>query len=150
MLTNVIYSFINMTHGQILKYRTCYTDQRCTCLGQKTRLCIHSRYRDGRSVQYFQETGIPLYSRSQEGWNQNPNSRTQDCIYRQAISESYSSVKRLYKNIRNEFKRARNPGLRKISLQRPEAWLKEIKNKLSWIIVLTDYQPRNLQWHTNF
>jgi len=150
MLTNVIYGFINMTHGKILKHRTSHADQYSRCLNQKAQHRYRSCCRDGRSVQYFQASSIPLYPRSQKNWYQRSDSRTKDCIYCQIISESDSSVKGPCKIIRDEFKRNRYPGLRKNSIQRPEAWLKDTPKKSSLIFVLTDYQPRKLRWHINF
>lgn len=150
MLTNVIYGNIHMTHGQILKYRTRPADQCSPFLDKETRYRCKSGFRDGRSIQYFQAPGIPLYPRSSKGWKQHTDSRNQDCFYRQVVSEADSGAARQCKSFRTEFKRNRNPGLRKISLQRPEAWLKKLQNKSSWIFVLTDYLPRNYPWHTEF
>ena len=150
MLTDVIYSFIDMTHGQILKQRTCPADQCSPILNQEAQHRCQGRCRDVRTIQYLQAPGVPLYPRSSKDWNQRPHSRIQDCIHRQVIAETDSETKRPCKRNRTEFKRNRNPGLRKISVQRPEAWLKDLQNKSSWNFVLIDYQPRNLHWHTNF
>ena len=150
MLTNDIYSYINMTHGQILKHRTSAADQCSPLPYTKARHRCRSGCRDDGSIRDFQAPGIPLYSRSPKGRNQHSNSRTQDCLYRQDISETDSSNTRPCKSVRTEFKRNRYPGLRKISLQRPEAWLKNLKNKLSWIFVLIVYQPKSFLWHIDF
>ncbi len=150
MLTNVIYGYINTTHGQILKHRTSDADQCSPFPDKEPRHCCRSGCRDDRSIRDFQATGIPVYSRSPKGRNQHSNSRTQDSLYRQVISESDSSNTRPCKSIRTEFRRNRYQGLRKISLQRPEAWLKDLKNKLSWIFVLIVYQPKRLLWHIDF
>jgi hypothetical protein len=149
-LTNAIYGYIDMTHGQILKHRTSHADQCSRFTNQKSQHRCQCRCRDGRSIQYFQTPSVPLYPRSPKGWNQRSGSRTQDCIYRQVITESDPSVKRPCKNIRDQSKRNRNPGLRKISKQRPEAWIKSIRNKSSLNFVLIDYLPKNLHWHTSF
>ena len=150
MLTCVTYSYIDMTHGQILKQRTCPADQCSPILNQEAQHRCQGRCRDVRTIQYLQAPGVPLYPRSSKDWNQRPHSRIQDCIHRQVIAETDSETKRPCKRNRTEFKRNRNPGLRKISVQRPEAWLKDLKNKLSWIFVLTVYQPKNFLWHIDF
>lgn len=150
MLTNVTYGYTNMTYGQILKHRKSASDQCRPFPDKKVRHRCRSGCRDDGSIRDFQASGIPLYSRSPKGRNQHSNSRTQDCLYRQDISETDSSNKRPCKSVRTEFKRNRYPGLRKISLQRPEAWLKDLKNKLSWIFVLIVYQPKSFLWHIDF
>lgn len=150
MLTNDIYSYIDMTHGQILKHRTSAADQCSPFPNTKARHRCRSGCRDDGSIRDFQAPGIPLYSRSPKGRNQRSNSRNQDCLYRQDISETDSSNTRPCESVRTEFKRNRYPGLRKISLQRPEAWLKNLKNKLSWIFVLIVYQPKSFLWHIDF
>ena len=150
MLTSDIYSFIYTAHGQILKYRTCSADQCSSFPDKKARHYYRSGCHDDRSIQDFQTTSIPLYPRSPKGRNQHSNPRAQDCFYRQVISETDSSITRPCKSVRAEFKRSRYPGLRKISLQRPEVWLKDLKNKLSWIFVLTAYQPKSLLWRIDF
>lgn len=150
MLTNAIYGYIYMTHGQIHKHRTRPADQCSHFSGERTRYRCKSGLRDGGPIQYFQAPSLPLYSRSPEGRSQHTDSRTQDCFYRQVVSEADSGATRPCKSFRTEFKRNRNPGLRKFSLQRPEAWLKKPQNKSSWIFVLTDYLPRNYPWHTGF
>ena len=150
MLTNDIYSYINTTYGQILKYRTSTTDQCSPFPNKKARHRCRSGYRDDGPIRDFQTPGIPLYSRSPKGRSQCSNSRGQDSLYRQDISEANSSNTGLCKSVGAKFKRNRYPGLRKISLQRPEAWLKDLKNKLSWIFVLTVYQPKSFLWHIDF
>ena len=150
MLTNDIYGYIDMTHGQILKHRTSATDQCSPFPDTKARHRWRSGYRDDGSIRDFQAPGIPLYSRSSKGRSQCSNSRAQDCLYSQDISEANSSNKGVCKSVGAKFKRSRYPGLRKISLQRPEAWLKDLKNKLSWIFVLTVYQPKSFLWHIDF
>jgi hypothetical protein len=150
MLTNAIYSYIDMTHGQILKHRTSDANQCSPFPDKKARHRCRGGCRDDGSIRNFQAPGIPLCPRSPKGRNQHSNSRTQDCLYYQVISETDSSNTRPCKSVRTEFERNRYPGLRKISLQRPEAWLKDLNNKLSWIFVLTGYRPKSLLWHINF
>jgi len=150
MLTYDIYSYINMTHGQILKQRASATDQCSPFPDSKVRHSCRSGYRDDGSIRNFQAPSIPLYSRSPKGRNQRSYSRAQNCLYSQDISEASSSNPRLCKSVRKKFKRSRYPGLRNISLQRPEAWLKYLKDKLNWIFVLTVYQPKKFLWHIDF
>jgi len=143
MLTDVIYGYINMTHGQIFKQRTCLADQCSPLLDQKTQHCYQGRRRDVSSIQYLQTPSVPLYPRSSKDWGQRSHSRIKDCIHRQIIAETDSGIKRPCKRDRTEFKRNCNTGLRKITLQRPEAWLKDLQSKLNWNFVLIDCQPRN-------
>lgn len=152
ILTNVIYSIIYVSYGKILKYRTCEADQHRARADKRTWYRCQGGYRNGRSLQNFKTTGIPIYSRGTEDWRQNSHTQFQSYIYRKAISKADSNNTRLCQSFRTYHKRYRNPGLRKISTQRPKAWLLEnqLQNKFIWNIVLTDYQPKKLCWLTSF
>ena len=152
MLTNVIYSIIHVTNGEILKYRTRKADQRRPRADQRTWYRCQGSSRNGRSLPNLKAPSIPIYSRSTENWRQSSHTRFQNYIYRKAISKADSNNTRLCQSFRTYHKRYRNPGLRKIFIQRPKAWLLEnqLQNKFIWNIVLTDYQPRKLCWLTNF
>jgi len=152
MLTYVIYSIIYATNVKILKYRTRKAHQRRYRADKRIWYRCQSSSRNGRSLPNLKTPSIPIYSRGTEDWRQSSYTRLQNYIYRKAISKADSNDARLCQSFRTYHKRYRNPGLRKIFLQRPKAWLLEnqLQNKFIWNIVLTDYQPRKLCWLTNF
>ena len=152
MLTSDIYSYIHMTNGKILKYRACKTHQRRARADQRAWYRCQGSCRDGRSLQNLKTPSIPIHSRGTEDWRQDSHTRFQNYIYRKAITKANSNNTRLCQSFRTYHKRNRNQGLRKISIQRPKAWLLEnqLQNKFIWNIVLTDYQPRKSCWLTSF
>jgi|GEM_PF-3895693 len=152
MLTNVIYGIIHVANGKILKYRTRKAHQRRHRADQRIWYHYQGYSRNGRSLPNLKTPSIPIYSRGTEDWRQNSHTRFQNYIYRKAVSKTDSNNTRLCQSFRAYHKRYRNQGLRKISIQRPKAWLLEnqLQNKFIWNIVLTDYQPRKLCWLTSF
>ena len=152
MLTYVIYSIMYTANVKILKYRTRKAHQRRYRADQRIWYRCQGSSRNGRSLPNLKTPSIPIYSRGPEYWRKSSYTRFQNYIYRKAISKADSKNTRLCQSFRTYHKRYRNPGLRKIFIQRPKAWLLEnqLQNKFIWNIVLTDYQPRKLCWLTNF
>ena len=152
MLTNVIYSFIDMTHGQIFQQRTC-TANKCSIFAyQNKRYHSASRQCNGCSIRNFQAPGLSLYSRSPKNWSPDSDTRTQNCIHRQARTQSNPEAATVFNKIRPLFERGCYTGPGNFSAQRPTTWHKagEYQNRSSLNIALIDWQPRNSAWFTNF
>jgi len=152
MLTNVIYGFINMTHGQIFQQRTCPANKCSAFTYKKTRYHSPSCKCNGGSIRHLQASSIPLYSRGPKDWNPYSDTTAQNRIHRQAGTEADPHVAKIFKTIRSLFKRDCNPGFGQFSPQRPTKWQKagEHSSRFSLNIVLIDYRPRKLHWLTNF
>ena len=75
MLTNVIYSFINMTYGQIFQDRTCAANKCSAFTFQKKRYHSPSRRCNGCSIRNFQTSGLSLYSRGPKNWKPDSDTR---------------------------------------------------------------------------
>ena len=152
MLTNVIYSFINMTYGQIFQDRTCAANKCSAFTFQKKRYHSPSRRCNGCSIRNFQTSGLSLYSRGPKNWKPDSDTRSQNCIHRQASTQSDPKATTVFNQIRILFERGRFTGPGDFSAQRPRAWQKkgESQNRSSLNIALIDWQPRNSHWLTNF
>ena len=152
MLTNVIYSFINMTYGQIFQDRTCAANKCSAFTYQNKRYHSSSRQCNGRPIRNLQTTGLSLYSRSPKNWSPYSDTGTQNRIHRQARTQSDPKATTVFNKIRTLFERGRFTGPGDFSAQRPRAWQKkgESQNRSSLNIALIDWQPRNSAWLTNF
>jgi hypothetical protein len=127
MLTNVINGFINMTHGQILQYRTSPTDQYCFPLPKTAWRRPKSSNRDDETIQSLKTTSLQVYTRSQETQKKYSDSGDQDGFYCKIISELDSKVKRSCKVYRTKFKRNCYPSFGSISLRWTKTKLKKRK-----------------------
>jgi hypothetical protein len=152
MLTNVIYSFINMTHGQIFQQRTRPANKCSTFLCKKIRYNSPSRKCNGRSIRHLQASSISLYSRGPKDWNPYPDTRAQNRLHSQADSQSDPKAATIFNTIRKISEPDRNTGPGNFSAQRPTAWQKagEYQNRSSLNFALIDYQPKNLHWLMSF
>ena len=152
MLTDVIYSFINMTHGQIFQQRTCAANQCSAFIYQKKRYHSSSRKCNGGSIRNLQTPGLSLHSRSPKNWNPDTNSRAQSCIHRQACTQSDPKAATVLNKIRTLFERGCYTGPGNFSAQRPRAWQKAgaYQDRSSLNIALIDWQSRSSHWLTNF
>lgn len=152
MLTNVIYSFINMTHGQIFQQRACAASKCSAYIYKKARYHSPSRQCNGGSIRHLQASSISLYSRGPKDWNPYCDTRVENRVYRQADSQSDPKAATVFDTIRNLAEPDRYTGPGNFSAQRPAAWQKaaEYQNRSSLNIALIDYQPKNLHWLTSF
>lgn len=150
MLTNAIYGYIYMTHGQKLKHRTCPADQRGHFASQGAWQFRQGCSCDGRPIRYLQTSSVSLYSRGSKD-RKYSGARCQNRFYCQAVTEADSQTTKLCKDFKPDFKPDCNPGHRSLSLQRPGAWLKPdtVQNRFNWNIVLIDYHPKDFLWHTD-
>ena len=152
MLTNVIYSFINMTHGQIFQQRTCPTNKCGAFTYQKARYYRPSCNCNGGSIRDLQASSLSLYSRSPKDWIPYSDTRAQNRVYRQADSQTDPKAAAVFNTNRTLSERSRYTGPGNFSAQRPRAWQKagEYQTASSLNIALIDYQPTKLQWLTSF
>jgi len=152
MLTNVIYSYIDMTHGQIFQQRTCPANKCSTFTYQKKRYHSSSRKCNGCSIRHLQASSISLYSRGPKDWNPYSDTRAQNRVHSQTDSQSDPKAATVFDTIRNFSEPDRYTGPGNFSAQRPTAWQKagEYQNRSSLNIALIDYQPKNLHWLTSF
>ena len=152
MLTNVIYSFINMTHDQIFQQRTCPANKCSAFTYKKTRYHSTSRKCNGRSIRHLQASSISLYSRGPKDWDPYSDTRAQNRVHNQADSQSDPKVATVFNTIRTLSEPDRYTGPGNFSAQRPTAWQKaaEYQNRSSLNIALIDWKPRNSPWLTNF
>jgi len=152
MLTNVIYSFIDMTHVQVFQQRACAANQCSAFTYQKKRYHSSSRKSNGRPIRNLQAPGLSLYSRSPENWSPDSDTRTQNCIHCQARTQSDSKAATVFNKIRTLFERGCYTGPGNFSAQRPRAWQKAgaYPERSSLNIALIDWQPRSSHWLTNF
>ena len=152
MLTNVIYGFINMTHGQIFQQRACPAHKCGTFAYKKVRYHSTSPKRNGYSIRYLQTSSLSVYSRGPKDWSPHSDTRAQNCVYRQVDSQSDPKTATIFNTIGKLIEPDRYPGDRNFSAQRPPAWQKtgEYQNRSGLNTALIDYQPRNLHWFTNF
>ena len=144
MLTDAIYSFIYMTHGQIFQHRTRAAYQFCTFTHQKLRHYCPGSYSNGRPIQHLQTTSLPVCSRSKDNWKAYSDSGFKDSLYGQAIPESDPGASATCKENWENIERDCYPGSGNLSPQWPGAWLKEerLQNRSSLNIVLTACLPR--------
>jgi hypothetical protein len=152
MLTNVIYSFIDMTHGQIFQQRACAANKCSAFAYQSKRYHSSSRKCNGRSIRNLQTPGLSLYSRSPKNWSPYSDTRTQNRIHRQARTQSDPKAATVFNKIRTLFERGRYTGSGNFSAQRPRSWQKAgaHQDRSSLNIALIDWQPRSSHWLTNF
>ena len=140
MLTDAIYGFIYMTHGQIFQHRTCTAHQFRTFTHQAPLHCCTGSCSNGGSIWHFQTTSLSVYSRSKNNWKACSNSGPKDSLYGQAIPESDSGASATCKENWKNIKRDCHSGSGNFSPKWREAWLREAKfqNRSSLNIVLTD------------
>lgn len=140
MLTNAIYGFMYMTHGQIFQHRTCTAYQFCTFTRQASRHCCTSSCSNGGPIRHLQTTSLSVCSRSNDNWQASSNSGPKDSLYGQAVPESDSGASATCKENWENIKRDCHPGSGNFSPKWREAWLREAKlqNRFSLNIVLTD------------
>lgn len=152
MLTNVTYSFIDMTHGQIFKQRACAANKCSAFTYQNKRYHNSSRKCNGRSIRNLQAPGLSLYSTSPKNWNPYSDTRIQNRIHRQARTQSDPKAATVFKKIRTLFERGRYTGPGNFSAQRSRPWQKAgaYQDRSSLNIALIDWQSRNSHWLTNF
>jgi hypothetical protein len=152
MLTNVIYGFINMTHGQIFQQRKCPANKCSAFTYKKARYHNPSRKCNGRSIRHLQASSLSLYPRSPKDSNPYSDSRAQNRVHNQAGTQSDPKAATVFNTIRKISKPDCNTGAGNFSAQRPTAWQKagEYQNRSSLNIALIDYQPKNLHWLTSF
>ncbi len=152
MLTNVIYSFINMTHGQIFQQRASAANKCSAFAYQSKRYHSSSRKCNGRSIRNLQTSGISLYSRSSKNWSPYSDTRSQNRVYSQASTQSNPKAATVFYKIRTLSERGSYTGSGNFSAQRQRAWQKkgEYQDRSSLNFALIDWQPRSLHWLTNF
>ena len=152
MLTNVIYGFINMTHGQIFQQRTRPSNKCSAFTYKKAQYHSPSRKCNGRSIRHLQASSISLYPRGPKDWKPYSDTRAQNRVHRQADSQSDPKAATIFNTIRKLSEPDRYTGPGNFSAQRPTAWQKagEYQNRSSLNIALIDYQPKNLHWLTSF
>ena len=140
MLTNVIYGFINMTHGQIFQQRTCPANKCSSFIYQEARYHSPSCKCNGRSIRHLQTSSISLYSRGPKDWNPYSDTRVQNCVHRQADSQSDPKAATVFDTIRKLSEPDCYTGPGNFSAQRPSTWQKagEYQNRSSLNIVLID------------
>ena len=152
MLTNVIYSFINLSHDQIFQQRTCPANQ-CSAYSYK-RAQYHNASRpcNGCSIRHLQASSISLYCRGAKDWNLYSDPRVKNRVHCQADSQSDPKAATVFDTIRNLAEPDRYTGPGNFSAQRPRAWQKAggYQNRSSLNIALIDYQPKNLHWLTSY
>ena len=152
MLTNVIYGFINMTHGQIFQQRTCSANQCSTFTYKRAQYHRPCCTCNGGSIRHLQASSLSLYSRGAKDWKPHPDTRDQDRVHRQADSPSDSKATTVFDTIRQLSEPDRYTGPGNFSAQRPTTWQKagDYQNRSNLNTVLIDYQPKNLHWPTSF
>jgi len=152
MLTNVIYSFINMTHGQIFQQRTCPANKCSPYTCKKARYHSPSCKCNGGSIRHLQASSISLYSRGPKDWSPYSDTRAHNRVHSQADSPSDPEAATVFHTIRKLSEPDRYTGPGNFSAQRPTAWQKaaEYQNRSSLNIALIDYQPKNLHWLMSF
>jgi hypothetical protein len=140
MLTNVIYGFINMTHGQIFKQRTCPTHKCIVFAYKKARYHSTSSKCNGCSIQYLQASSLSLYSRGPKDWNLYSDTRAQNRVHSQIESQSDRKAATVFNTIRKLTEPDCYTGPGNFSAQRPSTWQKagEYQNRSSLNIVLID------------
>lgn len=140
MLTNAIYGFIYMTHGQIFQHRTCPAHQFRPFTHQRPLHRCTGSCSNGRPVWHLQTTSLSICSRSKDYWKACSNSGPKDSLYGQAIPESDSDASATCKEDRENIKRDCHSGSGNFFPKWREAWLREAKfqNRSSLNIVLTD------------
>ena len=140
MLTDAIYGFIYMTHGQIFQHRTCTAYQFRTFPHQASRHCCTCSCSNGGPIRHLQTTSLSVCSRSKDNWQACSNSGPKDSLYGQAIPESDPGASATCKENWENIKRNSHPGSGDLSPKWREAWLREAKfqNRSSLNIVLTD------------
>jgi hypothetical protein len=152
MLTNVIYSFIDMTYGQIFQQRACAANKCSAFAHQKKRYHRPSRQCNGRSIRNLQATSLSLYSRSPKNWCPYSDTGAQNRVHSQARTQSDPKASTVFNKIRTLFERGRYTGPGNFSAQRPRAWQKAgaHQDRSSLNIALIDWPPRSSRWLTNF
>ena len=152
MLTNVIYGFINMTHGQIFQQRTCPANQCSAFTDKRVRYHSSSCKCNGRSIRHLQASSISLYSRGPKDWNPYSDTTAQNRVHRQAESQSDPKAATVFDTIRKLSEPDRYPGPGNFSAQRPTTWQKagDYQNRSSLNIVLIDYLLRKSFKFTSF
>ena len=140
MLTNAIYGFMYMTHGQIFQHRTCPAHQFRTFTHQVSRHCCTSSCSNGGPIRHLQTTSLSVCSRSKDNWQACSNSGPKDSLYGQAIPESDPGASATCKENWENIKRDCHSGSGNFSPKWREAWLREAKfqNRSSSNIVLID------------
>lgn len=139
-----------MTHDKIFQFTTCRTHQRCDCIDRSVQLSGGGGNRIGRPIQYFETSGISLCEGSWGYWKTGSDSRSEDCFYRQAISQSYSDTSSIFTIKGANLKRNSHTGLGSFLLQRSTTWSGRSPERLSWSIALIDSRPRKLAKSTSF
>ncbi len=152
MLTNAIYSFINMTHGQVFQQRARAANQCSAFTYQNKRYHSSSRQCNGCAIRHLQAASISLYSRGPKDWYPYSDTRAQNRIHRQAGTQSDPKAATVFNQIRKLFERGGYTSPGNFSAQRQRAWQKkgESQDRSSLNVALIDWQPRNSAWLTNF
>src|SRR4030042_6375394 len=141
-----------MTYEKIFNVRAYTANQCCTYIDKEIQNFVKGKQSTIRKVWDLKTTGLSIYSRSNEGWGTDTNSRHKDCFYSQAIPETGKGTSTICKVQGSKIKRYSYTCTGSFTSQGSLKWRKG-KNRIeisNWNTLLIDCHPKRSFKPTGF